>query len=488
MIISKKIKIKAIIMMVSALIFCSCEDFMEDFIFAPITMFNLENVGYELNEYFISGTADSYLPVGELTPDGKWNVVTNQQADYTTRILVITPIDPEKFNGTVIVEWNNVSGNTDASPDWIMAHTEFIREGYAWVGVTAQRKGIDNVGTFGLFDDVMDASLKNINPVRYSVLSHPGDSFSYSIFTQAAQKVREGVDVDYLKGLEIERMIAAGESQSAARLMSYINMFAKSTGVFDGFLVHSRVGSSSVISEEPLETVAPPDIVTVRDDLTVPVLMVQTETDLFFRGDIIPSTAYASRQPDSDMFRLWELAGASHADVYSVYGMFDAGRTDRYAQLIEASSPIPGIVTCSSNINGSPAHHFMVNAAFHALDQWIRTDIPPKSADRIEVDAHTLEILRDDYGNALGGVRSPYIDVPTASFTPISDDEQILCATFGSMVLFTDEELHGIYPSPRDYMKKVRASTKQAVSDGYLRPKDAELVISAARSFSRNLR
>ena len=46
----------------------------------------------------------------------------------------------KKFNGTVVVEWLNVSGGVDAAPDWTFAHTELIREGYAWVGVSAQKR------------------------------------------------------------------------------------------------------------------------------------------------------------------------------------------------------------------------------------------------------------------------------------------------------------------------------------------------------------
>ena len=64
-------------------------------------------------------------------------------AQYTTRAVVMRPIDPHRFNGTVVVEWLNVSGGADAGPDWILAHNELIREGFAWVGVSAQKVGVD---------------------------------------------------------------------------------------------------------------------------------------------------------------------------------------------------------------------------------------------------------------------------------------------------------------------------------------------------------
>ena len=96
---------------------------------------------------------------------------------YTTRIAVDRPIDPRKFNGTVVVEWLNVSGGLDDAPDWTLTHNELIREGFAWVGVSAQRVGVQAAAT--------------TDPSEYSSLSIPSDSFSYDIYSQAAETVRD---------------------------------------------------------------------------------------------------------------------------------------------------------------------------------------------------------------------------------------------------------------------------------------------------------
>ncbi len=78
------------------------------------------------------------------------------------------------------MEWLNVSGGADAGPDWMLGHNELVREGFVWVGVSAQRVGVD--------------ALKSADPtrgeaVRYANLSHPGDSYSYDIFSQAGQAI-----------------------------------------------------------------------------------------------------------------------------------------------------------------------------------------------------------------------------------------------------------------------------------------------------------
>ena len=106
------------------------------------TSFNLSRVGYERSEFFLSGTAHSYVPMGPLNPDGKWKVTTGATAPYKTRIAVYRPTDPSKFNGTLVVEWLNVSGGTDDGPEWTLAHNELVREGFAWVGVSAQQVGV----------------------------------------------------------------------------------------------------------------------------------------------------------------------------------------------------------------------------------------------------------------------------------------------------------------------------------------------------------
>ena len=92
------------------------------------------------------GTAKSYTTPEPRSSEGKWDVTVEDEADFRTRIVVYRPTDPAKFNGTVIIEWLNVSGGTEASSEWIMAHTELMRSGYAWVGVSAQKGGIEGGG------------------------------------------------------------------------------------------------------------------------------------------------------------------------------------------------------------------------------------------------------------------------------------------------------------------------------------------------------
>ena len=224
------------------------------------TSFDLAQVGYEESEFFVSGTAASFVADGTLGADGRWKVTPGSTAPYTTRIVVRRPVDPRRFNGTVVVEWLNVSGGVDADPDWTEAHNELIRDGFAWVGVSAQSVGVN--------------ALKTEDAARYATLSHPGDSFSYDIFSQAGRAVRADAAL-VLSGLRPRRVLAAGESQSAGRLVTYIDALGPVAHAFDGYLVHSRFSTGTPLSQAPQATVNVPNPLAIRSDLRTPGLRVR---------------------------------------------------------------------------------------------------------------------------------------------------------------------------------------------------------------------
>jgi hypothetical protein len=435
------------------------------------TTFDLAQVGYSEAEYFISGTATAYTKVGTLSADGLWTVAPGNTATYKTRMLVYRPSERRKFNGTVIVEWLNVTGGLDAAAGWIMAHTELTRAGYAWVGVSAQFVGIEG-GTALLGLPV--TPLKEVDPARYGTLRHPGDSFSYDIFSQAAQAIRRPAGARPLGDLAVQAVIAAGESQSAFRLVTYIDGVHTRADIYDGFLVHSRGGnviSTAPLSESPEPANPVPGATLIRNDLNVPVLTFETETDVTLLGYV------SARQPDSDRFRLWEVAGTAHADTYTVsVGSTDLGNSPDAAQLVVTAMPVPGF-SCTAPINSGP-HHFVLNAAVAALNAWVRNGTLPPSAPRLEVDRPML--LRDAYGNARGGIRTPQTDVPIATLSGEGQTDSLLCLLFGTTTPFDAATLVTLYPSHDAYVSAFNAATDQAVRAGFILPHDAELMKAAA--------
>lgn len=433
--------------------------------------FDESEVGYRETEYFISGTATSYIANGELTQDGVWSVQKADTAPYKSRIVVLRPENAADFNGTVMVEWLNVSGGVDAAPDWVQMHTELVRSGYVWVGVSAQKMGIEGGGA------AFDVSLKVVDVERYGSLSHPGDSFSYDIYSQAAQAVRHPQGIDPLDGLHVERMIAVGESQSAGRMATYVNAIHPTVELFDGFIIHSRGSGSAALSQDPQAAVTAPSPTFIRNDFPEPVIGVETETDYFGQNRV------GVHQPDASNFRQWDVAGNAHYDAYGVVkGPYDQGGDPSVAQVIEVNNgDVAGIISCALPINDGPGH-WVLKAAISALDHWIRTGEAAPSAEPLALNDDKTDFQRDRYGNAIDGVRTPYVDAPVAAFSGSGQTGSTFCFLFGTTALFDEATLSTLYPTQQDYINAIDTATDSAVEKGFILPPDGELIKTQARS------
>jgi hypothetical protein len=432
-----------------------------------------------------SGTVTPNLTVSER---GAWSVAADAITQpFTTRVVVYRPIDPTKFNGTVIVEWLNVSGGLDADPDWTQTHNELIRDGFAWVGVSAQSTGVNQlkcpaqIAAPGCFVAPGD-------PGRYGGpggLVHPGDSYSYDIFSQAGQAIRDNA-ATILGGLTPQKLIAAGESQSAGRMVTYIDAVQPITHVYDGFLVHSRGAAGAPLAQTPLATMNTPSPTFIRTDLPQPVFVFQTEFDI--------SGAFTARQVDTNVFRQWEAAGTSHFDTYGLLiGPSDTGNGQgAVANLTAMQNPtdIPGPGgQCTLPINTGGAHWLLDSAVFW-LNQWVTRGTPPPSAPPLQIASTSpFAYAKDANGNTIGGVRSPQVDAPIAVLAGIGNSPanaaQIsrFCVLFGSTVPYTPAKLSALYKNHFDFVARYTFATLGDLLHGYLLLPDAvELVKAAAMS------
>ncbi len=433
--------------------------------------YDIASVGYSADEFFVSGTASSYGRDGALGT-----------ADYTTRMVVLTPTDAAKFNGTVIVEWLNVSGGVDAPALWFMAHREIVREGYAYVVVSAQQVGVQ-----GGVSMLADMSLKTQDPERYSPLSHPGDAYSYDIFSQVGRLVGAAGD-GVLGRLKPEFVVAVGESQSAMFMTTYVNAVDPLVKVYDGFLVHSRFGGAPTLDGVSIfaaSEIGASDPIPFRPDLRVPVMTVITETDLVGAAR---SGYYLARQPDNERLRTWEIPGTAHADNYTIkVGFIDSGFAP-LDQLVAAYAPTNTLMgqQLKHYINFAPQHHYVLQAAIAGLHTWVRTGTPPPSAPRIEIgEGDPPPLILDANGLAKGGVRAPWVDVPIARTTGVGSDESILSHLFGSGEPFDAATLNRLYPGgATEYLERFTESLDAAIRAGYLLRADrTEILELAAASY-----
>ena len=366
----------------------------------------------------MSGTATSYTSATPLAKDGDWNVKPATTASYKTRIVVYRPSNPKRFDGTVVVEWLNVTAGIDAPAAWLNAHIQMIRDGMAYVGVDAQAGGINGqAGSIAAVDG--KSGLRQSDPARYGSLHHPGDSYSYSIFQQAGRALQTSGS-KLLGGLHPKRVLALGESQSAFRLVTYIDALQPtSPGIYDGYFVYSRGGNASDLSQAPEATITTPTPTYLRTDLHVPVFLFETETDLLALGYL------AARQPPTAYLREWETAGTAHDDTYGLlYSRSDTGDgaadADAFQSMLDPpSNPIPGIVDCGAPVNAG-SHTYELRAALAAVNHWISGGNPPPQSPRLDVDpANPHTFLTDNNGEALGGIRTPQVQAPVAKLSGI---------------------------------------------------------------------
>lgn len=434
---------------------------------------DLKARGWVEEEFFIEGTASRYTMQGQESA-----TVRDSGHPFKTRVLVRRPANASTFTGTVVVEWNNVTAGRDLDIDWFQSHEHFIRSGYAWVGVTPQRVGVEalkvwNAKRYGTLDVTHASAVSN-------------DDLSYDVFAQAAQAIRTPGRVNVLGGLKPARIFATGHSQSAGRLANYVNGVHPIAPVFDAVVVHGGGGR-------------------IRTDLTIPVFKLLAETDVL-------GQQAANRQPDTKTFRTWEVAGSSHVDV-----QFRDSSSKLAARDGSPSAPPPagsaeiprgrgttaatpttgrGVTTgqplASGNAGGCerppyshvPFHHVM-NAAFDHLVRWVKDGVPPPTAPPIETTAvgPPAVAARDKHGNALGGIRLAEHAVPTATNTGVNSGAGF-CRLYGSHEPFDAATVASLYPTHAAYVTAVRDVTQRALKAGYILKLDADQTIAAAEKSS----
>jgi hypothetical protein len=441
--------------------------------------FDLASVGYVVEEWFLEGRAQSFRMHGRQVPDGRWSVTPGPQADYRTRLVVVRPADADDFDGKVVLEWLNVSGGRDIPTEWHYLHRHMVRTGTAWIGVSAQRAGIAGGGL------MPGRHLQLADPERYGRLRHPGDAYAYDIYTQAAAAARSGRLTD---GADVQAVLGVGESQSAIFLTTYVNAVDPLARAVDGFLLHGRgsrgawvdgvLWQPSRMVRESLGRMPSFAGHRIRDDVRVPVITVQSETDVVFMGSLF------ARQPDAERFRLWEVAGAAHFDTYGARAsrIDDGKRTpEELFVALRPATDVPGVRT-SAPINSGPQQHYVLHAALHHLGRWAAGGPPPPTAPRLATRSPLPALLRDEAGVVRGGVRTPWVDAPTAVLSGFGQRVRGYGLLFGSTRPLAAGVLAARYPAGlTDFESTFDAATRRAVDAGHLLDVDVEEIRGLGR-------
>jgi hypothetical protein len=464
---------------------------------------NLGEVGYAQREFTMSGADTIYRESGPWSSNGKWAVSPSQtNVPYTTRLLVRYPTSAAKFNGTVVFEWLNDTTGGDQDPVWAQLYNELIKQGYAYVGVTAQRPGMKDLATW--------------DPARYGTLGDSNDGQSYEIFTQAAEAIKAD-SATLLGGLTPKELIGTGDSQSAFRVDTYVNAIQPLTHAFNGFLGVGRAVTAAPIGEGLVATSPFPAL--IRTDNMSPFIQLNTQ------GDIEELDAAAARQPDNNYLRTWEVTGASHIDIHEA---------EYETETIAREEPTVGVPSCTlgTPIEGTgtvlDGHNQTDNmplfetedAAMAALQNWVTKGVQPAKGTPISTipvffGAYDL-VNKNRYGVGEGGIRMPEAQVPAEDYSAINfakvNEESLsppsltneleaafesletgginnealrdegLCLLSGYFTNLSQSTLKSLYPTTASYASKIASAANAEVAAGFMTPEDATAAIANANA------
>jgi Alpha/beta hydrolase domain len=462
---------------------------------------DLRKVGYVEEEYLVSGRANVYTWPGP----GPAQVRTSN-APYTTRILVRRPAQASRFSGNVVVEMLNPSNRYDLNIGWAMAHRQMVRNGDAWVGITD--KPIDVVA-LKKFDPARYGSLSFANPLA---LDDPGnclnpvssvdsttasrtteDGLAFDIYSQVGALLRSRDRSNPLAfrggrhhgqgghGAEVRHLYGFGYSQTGGYLYDYINAIhpldvARNGGhpIYDGYIVAVAgagfVGSVPINQCEAIPHPAQPPLPPLQfSNAGVPIIHVMSQSDYLF--------ALAVRRDDSDApadrYRHYEMAGAAHATPDELN--FSAAPAD----IEKAGVAVPSM-TCGPFQRSRFPSRIFFDAMLRNLDLWVRHGIRPPHADPIKV-LNGAGVL-DQFGNVEGGLRSPYLEVPTSTWFGSSPGGGF-CGIAGHEEPFDAATLQGLYATHGAYVRAVVKDTARLVAGRYITAYDGlDLIREAAQA------
>jgi len=385
--------------------------------------------GYVEEEYFVSGTVD-----------GK---------PYKTSMLVRKPKDPKKFSGLVAVETIHTAG---AIPFWGMRNV-WLPSGHGWVAVGSQRSALET-------------HVKKANPSRYASLqipeaaASPGpsnpmgggaqDLVSQAILTQVGALLKSNLKNGPFQGMQVKYLLMGGSSQTGGTTIRYIQDSHAKARMPGGKPVYDGYSPGEAFTDKPLS----------GGDAAI--VHAVGEGDLmFFSASGRPMTLRGDSDAPNDRYRHYQFAAASH--------VVTRGVTDPkvvFSTLTDALKP-------GEQLNQFPMAPLYENAVRHLVDWVVKGTVPPKGP-RIEMKDRV--IVRDEHGNAKGGIRSPYVDVPTVRYVASApaDSSNMMRGLIGLQQPFPADKLVALYKTRDNYLKLFNQGIDKMVAEKWILAADGE--------------
>ena len=452
--------------------------------------------GYREEEYYLVGSSNLY----SRDPDTNRAVKILENAPYVNRFILRAPKDPALASGNVVVELLNPSSGMEIERMWINAYNKFLRDGDIYVGLTIKPNTLK--------------SLKNYSQERYGCLEWPNPrpevpfpfskeeqerytfgmhishdfetGLCWDMITDLARLLRGDSADNPLRDYPNKKLVLTGWSQDVSYIRTYVNFFANAMeeNIFDGYLCAGGVPALFMALNQ-YELLEPTDSKLGRvHHCRVPCMVVQTESDASAWN------AVYGKKPDSDEpgfpYRLYEIAGGSHDTEENLLTYY---REDAELQRVAATIEMPPVYNGTHVHPNDYPYEFIWNACYRNLFYWIRTGVAPRTEQRLQVD-EAGRMLRDGFGNSIGGIRTCFVNYPTAHYSsgdeihrngvPYTRNSQTDFSAFGYVEPFSPALLKELYGSLENYRVLCREDTARQVAKGFICMEDAQALIELA--------
>lgn len=445
---------------------------------------HLEEYGYVEEEYFLSGTANVYEGYDQLA-------VKYEKMPYKTRILVRKPA-PEQFSGRVFVDIYNASNGYDIEDVWRRSYQYYLEQGHIYIGITSKPINVLSLKNFD-YDryQTLNWTGAEIAPQPATIdpgMSIPGteEGLIWDMISQLGSLIHSG-EAPFLKDYPVANIYLTGQSQSGIYLNTYVYFFHDYvTDLFDGYLNVVGAGIMRDLNQyEKIGTQFSARKQLLPKNLDTPFILLSSQ------GDIELFTTFGERsevlekmnQVDTKI-RHYELTSSPHTDPASALIQDNAEivKTKNLPKLLDGDYEY--------EVNSIQLAYY-VNSALEFLHHWAVDGIEPPHNLTIARDENGIPLM-DEHGNGVGGLRSPYIDVPIATYHPnaLADPSQINQAVGnvnGSMSYFDSGKLQSLYVDAQDYLNQFADKVNEQVKAGWLLEADAKRMMAWAEEQAKQL-
>ena len=444
------------------------------------TLVDLPKAGYVEEEFFVTGRASIY----DWAADGGVTVKT-PNAPYTTRIMLRRPSDPRRFSGNVIVEVPNSARRYDFNFIWGVSHDHFMENGDVFVVLTLAQGNLEGLKAYDA-TRYAPLSLANPTPEEACAVGRAGappatapgeEGLAYDILAQVGALLKAARAGGPLAGFTVQRLYLTAYDGILPTYIAAVHSRVKlATGrpIYDGYVLNRhpaltrlrRCGAAPAASD-PRQVVR---------NLDVPLIRIIGQTDVI--------ATHAQRREDSDApgdrYRLYEISGGAHADAFFypyVPTVADLRKIGSNFPLL-ASWPFVNQCEPEQTMAKVPINGVATDAAFANLTRWIKDGVAPPKAERIAIEnagTPQARITLDRFGNAVGGYRTPYLEVPIATYQ-VSSKGETFCPEIGRVDAFDWARLNTLHGTPQNYATKVAQSVDRLVKERFLTESDGKKI------------